>query len=186
MTCSVTPLSYAQLQQLALNAGFTKSQAPLMASIAMAESGGCPTSTNPYDNNGTQTSWGLWQISYGNHTAPRNWNDPQTNANLAYQKYKSQGYNAWGTYTSGKYMQYEQPGVTPATAGPGSGTPTNAALSSLPFGIGGAITALQESLINALEEIGIFFLALIIIILGVIILNADEIKGISKKVAGTI
>jgi len=99
-------LSFAQLAQLAQNAGFSSSLSNTMAAIALAESGGNPNSTNPYDNGGTQTSWGLWQISYGNHTAPPNWSDPQSNANLAYQKYLNQGLGAWGTYTSGKYKSY--------------------------------------------------------------------------------
>jgi murein DD-endopeptidase MepM/ murein hydrolase activator NlpD len=99
-------LSFNQLEQLAKNAGFSSALAPVMAAIALAESGGNPSATNPYDNNGTQTSWGLWQISYGNHNAPPSWSDPQANANLAYQKYVSQGLGAWGTYTSGKYKDF--------------------------------------------------------------------------------
>lgn len=106
MSCSTTPLTQSQLQQLTLNAGFPSAMAQLMSAIAMAESGGCPTATNPTDNNGTQTSWGLWQISNGTHSVLSGWNDPQTNANMAYQKYKSQGLGAWGTYTSGSYKSF--------------------------------------------------------------------------------
>jgi murein DD-endopeptidase MepM/ murein hydrolase activator NlpD len=102
----MTTLNFAQLKQLAANAGFPSGLQNTMAAIALAESGGNPQSTNPNDNGGRQTSWGLWQISYGNHTPPPNWSNPQANANLAYQKYLSQGLGAWGTYTSGKYKQY--------------------------------------------------------------------------------
>lgn len=99
-------LSFANLEQLAKNAGFSNTLAPVMAAIALAESSGNPSSTNPLDNGGKQTSWGLWQISYGTHQAPANWSDPQTNANLAYQKYLNQGLGAWGSYTSGRYRDF--------------------------------------------------------------------------------
>ena len=84
--------------------------APMMAAIALAESGGNPTALNANDTNGqggTQSSYGLWQISNGTHAAPSaNWSDPVTNAQLAVQKLSSQGLGAWGTYTSGRYMNY--------------------------------------------------------------------------------
>jgi murein DD-endopeptidase MepM/ murein hydrolase activator NlpD len=101
-----TTLSPGTLVQLARNAGFSSAMAPIMAAIALAESGGNPNSTNPNDNGGRQTSWGLWQISDGTHNMPQGWSDPQTNANMAYQKYLSQGLGAWGTYTSGKYKDF--------------------------------------------------------------------------------
>jgi len=100
-------LTFAQLESVAEQGGFPASMAPLMAAIALAESSGVPTATNPTDNNGKQTSWGLWQISTGTHSEPNpNWADPVENAKLAYAKYKTQGLWAWGTYTSGKYKQF--------------------------------------------------------------------------------
>lgn len=75
--------------------------APLMAAIALAESGGVPNNTNPTDNHGTQTSWGLWQVSNGTHQAYPNWSDPTANARIAQGKLNSQGLTAWGTYTNG-------------------------------------------------------------------------------------
>lgn len=100
-------LSFAQLESVAEQGGFPASMAPLMAAIAMAESSGNPNSTNPTDNNGKQTSWGLWQISLGNHNEPApNWNDPVENAKLAYKKWKTQGLWAWGTWQSGAYKKY--------------------------------------------------------------------------------
>ena len=105
-------LSYAQLKGLWLAAAKgtkydTGAWATLMAAIAEAESGGNPDATNPTDNGGTQTSWGLWQISLGNHQAPAsNWADPAENAKLAIGKLQSQGLGAWGTYTSGAYKAY--------------------------------------------------------------------------------
>lgn len=112
-------LTYAQLEGLWLKTAAgtkyaTRTWAALMAAIAEAESGGNPDATNPNDNNGTQTSWGLWQISLGNHAAPSpTWADPATNAQLALGKLQSQGLGAWGTYTSGAYKAYISSATTP-------------------------------------------------------------------------
>jgi lysozyme-like protein len=120
-TASTGPLSYAQLMGLWLatakgTAYGTKPYAALMAAIAEAESGGNPDATNPDDNGGKQTSWGLWQISLGNHVAPSPaWADPSTNAQLALGKLQTQGLGAWGTYTSGAYKAYLSGSTTPDT-----------------------------------------------------------------------
>lgn len=104
-------LTFAQLEQVWIqnNPQYAK-LAPLMAAIALAESGGNSGIANTCDNNGTQTSWGLWQISLGNHNPPApNWNDPNVNAQLAAQKLQSQGLNAWrgdAVFTSGQYVNY--------------------------------------------------------------------------------
>jgi len=119
-------LSYAQLEGLWLNTAkgtkyATRAWAALMAAIAEAESGGNPDATNPTDNNGTQTSWGLWQISLGNHVAPAaNWADPAVNAQLALGKLQGQGLGAWGTYTSGAYKAYMNGATTPDPSVPGN------------------------------------------------------------------
>ena len=99
--------TYAQLEGLWINAGGSQSLAPLMAAIAEAESGGNPSAVNAVDNNGTQTSWGLWQVSNGTHSPPAaNILDPNVNAQQAVAKYQSQGLGAWGTYTSGAYRAF--------------------------------------------------------------------------------
>jgi|SRR5271166_1063355 len=105
-------LSYAQLKGVWLDAAKgtkygTNTWASLMAAIAEAESSGDPLATNPTDNGGTQTSWGLWQISNGSHSEPAtNWADPNENAKLAIDKLNTQGLSAWGTYDSGAYKAY--------------------------------------------------------------------------------
>src|SRR5271166_2721872 len=105
-------LSYAQLKGVWLSASkgtkyHSNMWASLMAAIAEAESSGDPLATNPTDNNGTQTSWGLWQISNGTHSMPDpNILNPQVNARAAVAKLASQGLGAWGTYTSGTYKKY--------------------------------------------------------------------------------
>jgi hypothetical protein len=95
----------------------TVAWANLMAAIAMAESSGNPDAVNPNDNNGTQTSWGLFQISLGNHNPPSpEWNVPAVNAQLAIGKLETQGITCWGTYDSGAYKQYLQNYVPPPPA----------------------------------------------------------------------
>ena len=119
--------SYAQLEQLWIQAGGSRALAPLMAAIALAESGGNPTEQNDTDNNGTQTSWGLWQISNGTHQQPVDGIlNPLTNAQQAVAKYQSQGLGAWGTYTSGAYEKFYKSGVA-AGALPQGGTGTQQA-----------------------------------------------------------
>jgi hypothetical protein len=143
-------LSYAQLESVWISGGGAASLAPLMAAIAEAESSGNPYALNATDNNGTQSSYGLWQISTGTHTAPAtNWYDPTVNAQLAVAKLKSQGLGAWGTYTSGAYKQYIQNSTTPdnswtqglngsnGIAGPPSDTSTSSTcIMNVSYGVG--------------------------------------------------
>ena len=118
----MTQFSYGQLEQLWINAAGSKAMAPLMAAIAMAESGGDSTQKNTTDNGGTQTSWGLWQISDGTHNEPvPNILDPAVNAKAAVDKFQSQGLSAWGTYTSGAYKKFFNGSIPPEAAQGGKG-----------------------------------------------------------------
>jgi hypothetical protein len=105
--------TYAQLEQLWIQAGGSKILAPLMAAIAEAESSGNSDALNPNDNNGTQTSVGLWQVSNGTHNYPAAWLTPEGNAREAVNKLQTQGITAWGTYTSGAYKKFLRGGVPP-------------------------------------------------------------------------
>src|SRR5215469_8572358 len=94
------PLTYGQLEGLWIAAGGPKDAASTMAAIAIRESGGQPWANNYHDTNGaggTQTSWGLWQISNGTHSRPvRNINNPFVNAQQAVAKYRAAGLQPWG------------------------------------------------------------------------------------------
>jgi hypothetical protein len=116
--------SYAQLEQLWINNGGAKSLAPIAGAIALAESAGDNEATNPTDNNGTQTSWGLWQISNGTHAQPvPNILDPNVNAQQAVAKYNGAGgWSPWGTYDSGAYKQYLNGSTTPDPNVPAGGS----------------------------------------------------------------
>lgn len=119
--------------------------APVMAAIALAESSGNPNAKNPHDNNGRQTSWGLWQISDGTHNEPvPNILDPKINAQQAVKKLSVQGLGAWGTYGGVRYKQYlaQNTGTPPDMNGlpTGSTSTTNATpVDDITGDIGGAI-----------------------------------------------
>lgn len=114
----------------------------------MAESGGCSAAVNPTDNDGTQTSWGLWQISNGTHSQPVSGIlAPATNAQQAVAKYNAaDGFSPWGTYTSGAYKQFYSGSTTPDTnvptaSGGGSSSPgaDDPATCLVGFGEGGIL-----------------------------------------------
>jgi hypothetical protein len=113
--------TYAQLEGLWINAGGPKAVAAVAAAIALAESDGCSTALNPTDNGGTQSSFGLWQISNGTHNpSAANIYNGAVNAKLAVAKYKGAGnkFTPWGTYASGAYKQFLNGGTTPDTSVP--------------------------------------------------------------------
>lgn len=121
--------SFSQLEQLWEQAGGPKAVAPIAAAIALAESSGDDQAINPTDNNGTQTSWGLWQISNGTHAMPvPNILNPQVNARQAVAKYHGAGgtFKPWGTYNSGAYLTYLKGGAA-STAASGAAAGTAAA-----------------------------------------------------------
>jgi hypothetical protein len=124
-----TLYTYAQLEGLWINAGGSSITAPIAAAIAEAESGGCSTALNPDDNGGTQSSWGLWQISNGTHSMPvADIYDAAVNAKAAVAKYAGAGnsFSPWGTYGSGAYKAFLNGSTTPDTSVPAGGTQTAA------------------------------------------------------------
>ena len=107
-------LSYGQLEGLWDAAGGPSSVAPLMAAIALAESGG--RDVMQQGQRFATTGWGYWQITPG---GPQ-YLDPMTNAREAVAKYTAAGGpSPWTTYTSGAYRQFLQGGV-PALGGVGA------------------------------------------------------------------
>jgi hypothetical protein len=174
--------TYAQLEGLWINNGGSASLAPIMAAIALAESRGNPAATNATDNGGTQTSWGLWQISDGTHSQPvPNILDPNVNAAQAVKKVKSQGLQAWGTYTSGAYKQFMSD-ASPVTTGlpTGSTSVQDASLTSdlgtsIGKGLGDAVASVFDPIVNVLIW-GVEALLGIVVLVGsiVILLNNSE------------
>lgn len=121
MTCAQA-YSYAQLEQLWINAGGPKAVAPVAAAIAMAESAGCvnaayPGTTVPVGQGSWSDATGLWQIlgaPSGNWSAS-DLTSPTGNAAMAVQKYKDAGgsFSPWATYSSGAYKAYLSNSTTP-------------------------------------------------------------------------
>ena len=150
--------SFAQLEELWINAGGPAVVAPIAAAIALAESAGNPNAINPTDNGGTQTSWGLWQISDGTHGQPvANILSPTVNAQQAVAKYKASGWAPWGTYASGAYLRFLPKGyVAPATGQLPSAT--GGALSELeslnPLKLPGDLAHSAQSIAGSLNAIG--------------------------------
>lgn len=194
--------SFAQLEQLWINAGGPRSIAPVMAAIALAESSGNPNATNKTDNGGKQTSWGLWQISDGTHNMPvANILDPNVNAQQAVKKYHSQGLTAWGTYASGAYRQYMKSGVTPDPNLPSGSTPVggsngSAQQTGLIGDVGGAIGQGFASAFTAIFkpfiEIAIWgtetMLGVALMVAGFLIMvaNSKPVKGAEGEIASAL
>lgn len=104
--------SYSQLMQLWIAAGGSRTMAPIMAAIAMAESGG-----NPRAHNASGAS-GLWQILGAVKSADQSrLFDPTVNAREAVLKFRSQGLGAWESYTNGSYKKFMQKGASGGLVG---------------------------------------------------------------------
>jgi hypothetical protein len=168
--------SYAQLEGLWTQNGGSAALAPIMAAIAMAESSGVSTETNPNDNGGRQTSWGLWQLSDGTHNQPvSNILDPNVNAAQAVKKYKSQGLKAWGTYTSGAYKKFLQQGVAASTSGI-TGSSSTAQQAGAISDIGGAIgTGLADAIASIFKPF-----------INILIWGTETLLGAGLIVAGVL
>lgn len=125
-----------QLANLWIEAGGDPSVAPVMAALALQQSGGNPGAVNQADPNGG--SWGLWQINGGNQSLL----DPLANAKEAVAMYRSSGFSPWATVN-------EYNGSVWNTSGPVTGTTTNPVIAawnagqdvfSIPASGGGAAT----------------------------------------------
>ena len=103
-----------ELEALAVQGGFSQDQAPLVAQIAMGESGGDPTAFN---GEGRDQSYGIMQINMLGDMGPERrqqfgissneqLNDPLTNMRAAHAIYQQQGWGAWGAYTNGSYANH--------------------------------------------------------------------------------
>lgn len=114
----MSPLTRAQIQAVAQNAGFSGEDLETAVAIAFAESAGKP---DEYDaelaffkeHNITaigRGSCGLWQIFRFEHPEFDGWNldDPQVNACAASTLYTKAGkkFEPWSTFTSGAYKKF--------------------------------------------------------------------------------
>ena len=110
--------SFTDLMGLWNGAGGPAAVAPLMAAVALAESGGNPNARNP-----SSGACGLWQI----HPPEAGCTDPQQNAQMAVRKYGSQGLGAWEAYTNGSYQKFLPAGATASSGSSSGGGPLTTA-----------------------------------------------------------
>lgn len=108
--------SKAELEALALEAGFSQEDARIMAAVALAESSGNPSALNNNASTG-DLSYGLWQINMIGAIGPERKSqlglntydelyNPSINASAAKSVFDSQGFNAWSVYRSGAYRDF--------------------------------------------------------------------------------
>lgn len=201
-------LSYAQLEGLWVNAGGSAATAPVAAAIAMAESGGNPTSHNPRP---PDDSYGLWQINMLGSMGPArraqyglksntDLYDPATNARVAViMSNKGANFRPWSTFTNGMYKKYVNGGTAPDLNAPspgpgvgGSGDPGGVVQAN----VGSDIVDFFANLGNWLFMIGIIAGGGLLLIAGLVIIakhstaagNVAEgvrvIGQVGKKAAG--
>jgi len=101
----------SQVAQMARNAGFPESVIPTVVAISQAESGGRADAQHVNSDRYGSTDLGLMQINDHWHPdllANGNWQDPQSNMNMAYQIWKDAGssFSPWSTYNGGQYEKF--------------------------------------------------------------------------------
>lgn len=117
-------LSINELLEVARRAGFSDTDIPIAAAVAMAESGGDPEVIGMVSKTGPDgqplvdnQDLGLWQISNKWHAAKvkaigGSWRGPYANGLLAKQVFDEfvaagrPGWEAWAVYNSGAYKKY--------------------------------------------------------------------------------
>lgn len=183
-------LSREQIASYAKQAGFKDgTELNTAVAIALAESGG---NTNAYNHNETtkDDSYGLWQINMWKDLGPARRKDfgitantalyiPTTNAKAAHLIYSRSGFNAWTTYTSGKYKQFIGSGsVTPATIDPASGTTETVAIPDIPGAITGAVNSFGSTVFKASSNIAGIVVAIALLVLGVVLLARNQVANL--------
>lgn len=180
-------LSKDQITQYAKGAGFLGDDIDIAYAVAMAESGGDPTSHNQNSSTGDD-SYGLWQINMIGDMGPSRRAqfgitsnsqlfDPATNARCAKIIKDGSGWNAWSTYKSGKYTQFLDKGTSAwkaAALGP-LGVIADNKISDQYGGISSAINAVGANIMKAFTNITGIIIAIVFIILGVVLLARQEI-----------
>lgn len=191
-------LSTGEIGRLCKTAGFPSEHIATMIAIALAESGGDP---NAHNNKPPDDSYGLWQINmlgsmgparraaYGLKSNTELFN-PSVNARVAYGIFKSQGLNAWTTYTSGAYKTHLNEvaaGVIgdlqgPIKAGVANISPDN------DVAVAGSLSALSSNIFKSLANAQGIAIAIVLVVLGVVILMRDvvpigKVAKLAKKVA---
>lgn len=184
--------SYAQLEQFWINAGGPANEAAVAAAVALAESGGDPTSWNRCGNS-AGTDQGLWQINdfYNPYFAKSgNAYDPAQNAQAAVYYWKQRGWKDWVTYTTGAYLKYLKSGVAPSAAGIPAGftipgvpnIPNPLSPSSWISGIASAFGI--PDLKDGAERLGLIILGATLLFIGIYLNGRQASHAVIGSIAG--
>lgn len=177
----MTALTRSELATLARNAGFTGKNVDVAVAVALAESGGDPSSHN---GEGRDDSYGLWQINMIGSLGPdrrKRFNlksnadlfDPATNARVAYSIWKSEGWSPWTTYTRGTYKKF----LTGDASADSDTQPASSEDAGL-FGIGASINSFGESFTKGFASFGAVIVAVALLVLGVTILLRSQVMSV--------
>jgi hypothetical protein len=178
----------------------------IMAGIALAESSGDPIADNGIAVGLWQVNWSAWKgdpyirsLTGGSRERLK---DPTVNAKAACYIYyvgtrkgyaENNGYASWDTYNGGQFKKFVPDTVNtlPVPLGVAEGVAggAGAVASKLPD-VAGAIANATNGVLNTFKNVavtgGALAIGLVLIILGVILLNHDNIKSATKTVAGVI
>lgn len=190
-------LSTSEIGRLAKAAGFPSDVIPTMVAIALAESGGDP---NAHNTKAPDDSYGLWQINMRGDMGPTRRQqfgitsdsqllNPSVNAKAAYVIYKSQGLNAWTTYSSGTYKSHLNEfaaGAIDQLTGQVAGGVANISPDN-DVAVAGGLSALGSNLFKVFSNVQGIMIAIVMLVLGVVILMRNVIPvGKVAKVIGKV
>lgn len=185
----MTILTRQQIESYARGAGFSGKDLDIAVAVAKAESG---WNTQAHNTTGNDDSYGLWQINMKGTLGPDRRKkfgitsdsqllDPTTNAKAAYRIHKDSGWNAWTTYTSGKYKSFLVDG---ASSDP-SVTPPDASVSTA-----AGLNGLGATIFKGFANVAGILVAIALLVLGVVLLARNytpvgqalsAVKGVVKK-----
>ncbi len=146
---------FGELETLWRRAGGPAKQAPVMAAVALAESGGNPRASHRNKNGSTDR--GLWQINSVHGYPAGSSFQPLQNARQAVAVYHSQGFRAWSSYTNGTYRSHLAAGVSPS--GGGFGVLTSGNFAGVDQGVdytgAGLVPALDKVTVTSVRRVSI-------------------------------
>lgn len=162
-----------QLQQLWIAAGGSAQNAAIAAAVAMAESGGNSTATNP-----STGSIGFWQINPQAHPPSQATSDPMGNARAAVAiSNNGTNWSAWQAFTNGSYKQF----LNGASATPTGFSANPAGLfDGITSAFGDILKTIVGYVVNGLEVIAGFWL----IVAGIAML-AHKSKAANQVISQT-
>jgi len=194
----VSTLNQSQIAGALSQAGFNIVEVPIAYAIIMAESGGNP---NAHNSTPPDDSYGLAQINmYGSLGPTRRKQfgitnnselyNPATNLRAMHMIYKSSGWGAWHTYNSGAYKKFmtSDPSGIQQIANVTGVSAVGDFLGSVgdKLDVGKAITAVGSKLFTGIADLIGIFVALTLLVVGVLILarkSVDKVSGTAASVA---